>query len=437
MDSSTIMSIFGIEGVEMDLMTTIGMLIIAIEFFYFIRNKNQAVKQSASGVLITTGILFTFIGISLGLWNFNANDIDTSLPSLLSGIKTAFFASATGVLAALIMKFKDLSYIDKTTNTKEEETGQTIDNLVSNQIKQQATLEAIHASLAGNEDSSLVAQTKLLRVDNNEKMDALRKDFKEFATTMAENNSKAFIKALEDVIKDFNQKITEQFGENFKQLNEAVGKTVEWQENYKNQMSQSIEVLTQITSSLQKEADNYDKVVQNSTEFTKVANDMKDIIITINAQKSQMETVIRSLSDMVAKVSVELPIIGVQTTEMIEKVALSSSQMISTMETSNIAVTSLVDNQIKHIETTNETIIQNLSKNNDALTEKLNESLKHTTGEIEKQVSLLDKELENSLKNSLETLGQQLASLSNKFVSDYTPLTEQLKRIVEMSKNLK
>lgn len=426
----------------MDLITIIGILAIVIEFLYFIKNENQSVKQSAPSVLITTGILFTFIGISLGLWHFNADDIDNSLPALLSGIKTAFFASAVGVFTALIMKFKDLSAPKE--NATETKQGQTIDDLVANQTKQQTILETIsetmkdiHKSLAGDEDSSLVAQTKLLRVDNNEKMDALRKDFKEFATTMAENNSKAFIKALEDVIKDFNQKITEQFGDNFKQLNEAVGKTVEWQENYKNQMSQSIEILTQITTLLQKEADSYDKVVQNSTEFTKTANDMKDIITTINTQKSQMETIIKSLSEMVATVSVELPKIGAQTTEMIEKVASSSSQMINTMETSNTTLSSLVDNHIKHIETNNENIMRNISKNNDELTEKLNDSLRHTTGEIEKQVALLDKELERSLKNSLETLGQQLASLSNKFVSDYTPLTEQLKQIVEISKNLK
>jgi len=41
---------------------------------------------------------------------------------------------------------------------------------------------------------------------------------------MAENNSKALIEALQEVIRDFNAKINEQFGENFKQLNEAVGK---------------------------------------------------------------------------------------------------------------------------------------------------------------------------------------------------------------------
>ncbi|WP_462179229.1 hypothetical protein [Pseudoalteromonas maricaloris] len=40
------------------------------------------------------------------------------------------------------------------------------------------------------------------------------------------------------MIADFNQKITEQFGDNFKQLNEAVFKLVEWQENYRVQLEE-------------------------------------------------------------------------------------------------------------------------------------------------------------------------------------------------------
>jgi translation initiation factor 2 alpha subunit (eIF-2alpha) len=43
------------------------------------------------------------------------------------------------------------------------------------------------------------------------------------------------IKALQDVIKDFNNNLTEQFGDNFKQLNEAVLKMIEWQSTYKNE----------------------------------------------------------------------------------------------------------------------------------------------------------------------------------------------------------
>ena len=53
---------------------------------------------------------------------------------------------------------------------------------------------------------------------------------------MVENNQKAIIEALREVIKDFNTKITEQFGDNFKELNSAVSKLLSWQIQYKDEL---------------------------------------------------------------------------------------------------------------------------------------------------------------------------------------------------------
>ena len=58
--------------------------------------------------------------------------------------------------------------------------------------------------------------------------------FKEFSNYMLEENSKVFIEALNKTIRDFNINLVETFGSNFKQLNEAVVKLLEWQEHYKD-----------------------------------------------------------------------------------------------------------------------------------------------------------------------------------------------------------
>ena len=50
------------------------------------------------------------------------------------------------------------------------------------------------------------------------------------------------------------------------------------------------------------------------------------------------------------------------------------------------------------------------------------------------QIELLDAALADELTKSLNSLGRQLASLSEKFVSDYTPLTERLRDLVKVSK---
>jgi len=265
----------------------VGVTVVTLIFLFLWMKRNENnILSVAPSILITTGIFFTFLGITIGLWNFNIDNVDSSLPALLNGIKTAFMASVLGVFFALIFKFIELKPKETISETPE---GQTIDDLVANQRIQTSSLNELNngiqqliKSIADPiSDSSLVAQIKLMRMDNNEKIDALRKDFQEFATTMAENNSKAFIQALEEVIRDFNNKLTEQFGDNFKQLNEAVGQTVQWQENYKTQMQESIEILTRITSILSKQSEDYEIVVSHSVHFSQHANDMKNIIETL------------------------------------------------------------------------------------------------------------------------------------------------------------
>jgi hypothetical protein len=46
----------------------------------------------------------------------------------------------------------------------------------------------------------------------------------------------------------------------------------------------------------------------------------------------------------------------------------------------------------------------------------------------------LDKALEEELTKSIQSLGRQLAALSEKFVQDYTPLTVQLQRLVQAAR---
>ena len=55
---------------------------------------------------------------------------------------------------------------------------------------------------------------------------------------------------------------------------------------------------------------------------------------------------------------------------------------------------------------------------------------------IKEGVLALDKALQKELNSSLESLGRQLAALSNRFVEDYLPLTEKLRQLVELSKKI-
>ena len=61
------------------------------------------------------------------------------------------------------------------------------------------------------------------------------------------------------------------------------------------------------------------------------------------------------------------------------------------------------------------------------------EAWKKTEEAINGQMAALDEQMQQELSRSLEVMGRNLASVSEKFVTDYTPLTERLRDLVAIS----
>jgi DNA anti-recombination protein RmuC len=66
----------------------------------------------------------------------------------------------------------------------------------------------------------------------------------------------------------------------------------------------------------------------------------------------------------------------------------------------------------------------------------VNDQILQSQKQLSQSFATLDENLEKELQKSLTTLGQQLTSLSEKFVKDYSPLTERLREIVNISKGV-
>ena len=66
-----------------------------------------------------------------------------------------------------------------------------------------------------------------------------------------------------------------------------------------------------------------------------------------------------------------------------------------------------------------------------------NKQVVELSAKTKDQVAVLDKALSEELSNSLNGLGKQLAALSERFVADYGPLTDKLRALVDVSRQLK
>lgn len=74
--------------------------------------KRRWIEQIPS-LVSTLGVLGTFFGITIGLLDFNSNDLQASIPKLLDGLKTAFFTSLAGMIGSLFLSRIVSSYFDK------------------------------------------------------------------------------------------------------------------------------------------------------------------------------------------------------------------------------------------------------------------------------------------------------------------------------------
>ena len=75
--------------------------------------ENKRWVEQFPSIVSTLGVLGTFIGITIGLLHFDSNNIEASIPSLLDGLKTAFFTSLAGMFGSLILSWLVSHVFDK------------------------------------------------------------------------------------------------------------------------------------------------------------------------------------------------------------------------------------------------------------------------------------------------------------------------------------
>jgi hypothetical protein len=381
---------------------------------------NERTIHDGPSIFTTGGIFFTFVGIAEGLYGFDPKQLDSSVPTLLDGLKTAFIASVVGVGIALSIKLRYALFGLRRKEGPSKAEGATVDDLHHQMV-------AVQQALVGQDDSTLLSQIKLTRQDTNDRLDGLRKSQSEFMAKMADNNSKALIQALQEVIRDFNVKISEQFGENFKQLNEAVGRLLKWQESYRSQISEMITQQSSAAQNMTLATERYGTVVSRAETFSTVANQLGTLLTGLETQREQLDESLQSLGKLLSTASDSLPKIERQVLQLTEQMTFGvkhhQDEMTKAIRDSSTALQAAVGDVKKlFLETTQ------------ATNQEVNSHIKQLADKTTEQLAKLDVALEKELTKALSTLGSQLTALSKQFVDDYGPLTQRLRDIVQSAR---
>ena len=390
-------------------------MLVAIGRFWKIRH--QQVNAVAS-IVTVIGVLGTFLGIAIGLYQFDTGNIEASVPKLLEGLKIAFITSILGIVGSIALKWSALNERKKEGGPGVNDLAELLQNLLT--VEQEEAKEtreilgSIERSLTGEDDSTVLTQLQKLETTFSDKQDDLIRAFNEFAAQMAENNTKALIEALKEVIEDFNAKINEQFGDNFKQLNEAVGRINEWQEQYRQQMDELAAQFRIAAESIEKSRQSLEIIAERSDAIVSSAERLSPILEAIQHQIDQLEANLEAFRALADNARHAFPIIEDRLNKL-------------TNDFSNV-VREAIDDSDKAMKNQREALV-NQSK-------QLEKTVKENTHLMAQQITVLDTALQNELTRALESLGSQLASLSRRFVDDYSPLTAQLREVVQMASNL-
>ncbi len=281
-----------------------------VNILKYIYDYNNHIALNAVSILPTIGILGTFVGVLVAVSNFNNDYVWNSLGIIIQGLKIAFVTSVYGLASSLFLRFFRAKDIVNSVDIGPEHIFNAIKEEKSELEKNRAVLLYIQEN-AETHNNNLI---KAIRGNNDGDllsiMYKIHSDFQTFSEKLAQSNTDIFIKALKEAIQDFNKNLTDQFGENFKELNSSVGKLLEWQENNKNDMDNLRETLDKSIHSIQKTDQSLISIEKSTSSIPQNMESLTKIIQALENQLTNMGDYIESFSDLSEKAESAIPIIN-------------------------------------------------------------------------------------------------------------------------------
>ena len=247
----------------MELVVTIIFGILVAYILYFFLKEKQYSKESVLGNIASTiGVLGTFVGISIGLWKFNPNDITSSVPLLLSGMKIAFATSIIGMAASIFMKYIALKNEDEENiddimelfNTMIAESRNVNNTLIENQKQTENVLNKVSEIWASHQENLTVElKSEILNLNNNT------------------------ISKQEELIGEFKK-----LGECFTLLNSGVNNLLTWQENYKETIENTTKELETVIQTIHNSDESIESISKNSSLIKENNENLSEVLKEIN-----------------------------------------------------------------------------------------------------------------------------------------------------------
>jgi DNA anti-recombination protein RmuC len=439
------------------------LVIFVLALFWKKKGKHSTLVQYTPTLLTSLGILGTFAGIIIGLLSFDPDNIDGSIALLLNGLKTAFITSLAGMFLSILFKgLVSSGFIDHTPAENELPEEVSAKDIFLVMQQQAEAIGALKKTIGGDDDSSLISQLKSLRTDLSDNSKQTQKHlllvgealseisstskasaenfasfenklwikFQDFADMLSKSATEQVIEALKQVIVDFNNNLIEQFGENFKALNQACHELVTWQDNYKNQLiDMSLQYKEGVTAITHTQA-SVAAISEDAKSIPQSMSNLREVMEVNQHQISELDRHLVAFADVRDRAVEAVPEIKAQIQLAVDGVAHASEQLAKGINDSAEQYRDTVD-QTRAALTES---AQATANSTEEIREHMNAAISDIDSHMRNLLNELQqggKELNESFKQASSELITQSSSVTESFAKDINIMKENLSRSIE------
>jgi hypothetical protein len=497
---SDLFIVTAIGGLAPSLILIAGIALIlatfATAFIQALRKRGTRFVENAPTLMTSMGIIGTFMGIVIGLIGFDVTQIDASIPMLLEGLKTAFLTSVVGMIFAVTFKALDACWLADRREPEGAAEGVSPGQILKALNDSNDHLISVRDALAKDSDSSLVGVVQRMRSDLNDRakdeatdrqtfQTKLFGEMQNFAELLSKSATETVIEALKVVIQDFNKNLTEQFGDNFKRLDESVQKLVTWQQQYMVQLDEMSTQYAEGVKAIDATSVSVKDISERTAEIPAHMSALQDVVVTNQHQIQELQRHLEAFVTMRDKAADAIPAIDKHLNEVGENLSSAANDMKVVMlegatnfkdsvQQTNTAMQSLasemqgqsqqVSDTLKDaavslestsrqamtevesgISETMSSIKTSLERTTEELNSEINKSINRslnvseqqieeatnkTSESINKQLQALDDAMETELTRVMQEMGSALTKITGQFAEDYTKLVSAMNDIV-------
>ncbi|TFB13571.1 hypothetical protein E3U55_15740 [Filobacillus milosensis] len=284
--------------------------------------------ETIPAMLVSLGILGTFIGIFLGIQDLqggSSEQIQIGINTLLEGMDVAFMSSIVGILGSLAFQIIDrllfyplllLKKIDKLRDSLDEvipveSEGSLLQNLVETQKEQMNDLKEFFT------DEFINRLTSGITESFNQSIQPHLEQTQQTMQELVEKTTEKQHESMDQMVDNFIDSLNETTNNHMDNILEAFGKSIEWQEHVHSRMeilvenvmkaaenqSEMVEETKGLTNTLNQFTDSYANYQENLFDLS---NKLESTSSSFDSILERMDTVLHSLGERYTEVEDQL-----------------------------------------------------------------------------------------------------------------------------------